>query len=574
MRLHLPKNRFLLRALLLVAAGCLSGFFVYYPIADGDIFWHLAAGRELFLHKKFLFTDPFSYTTPYAPWVDLHWFFQLCCFGLERIGGLQLLLAVKALLVGGAVCLLATTTALTRRTGGAVLLFLVALFSCRYLVALRPTVVTLFFVAATLHLLERYRTSASWQSLIALVILQVLWVNIQGLFLLGPALVLAFGAGELMNILATKRSPAQFCYTTPLSLRQCVSLFLFGLFLVVISGVNPYGFSAHRFAYNLFARINPSSVNLYAQAITENMPLLHMVGGPYMRYVLLFSGTALVVAITTLSALRWLRFSYLLITLGGMLLGWMAQRNLVLFVFMAFPMVLWNLQMGAVPKLPLQPIVRRMLVFIVLLMLLRYTLLHAALLKQCPGVLAPFTEPTESVTLLQARCVPGRIFGADRYGGYLLWKLFPPEQVAIDTRLTMRSQQFFEEYLGLLDHPDRFNQYAARWQITQVVLPLAPLSRYLPLAAALYHDSAWQLTFTDGAEILFVAKSVGAEKPVDLTDTAVIAALQTKLEERWGSSPTLLAESRFYCHRFLTFVGHHDAASRFAPPLRTTLTLK
>lgn len=573
MPLHLPRNSFFLRALLLVAAGCLSGLFVYYPIADGDIFWHLAAGRELVLHKKFMFTDPFSYTTPYAPWVDLHWLFQLGCFGIERIGGLRLLLVVKALLMGGAVCLLATTSALTRRTGGAVLLFLVAFFSCRYLVPLRPIVVTLFFIATTLHLLERYRTSANGRFLIPLVIIQIVWVNVQGLFLLGPVLVLVFGAGELMNILAAKRSPAQFRYTAPLSFRQCILVLIFGFFLVVISIVNPYGFSAYYFACNLFARINPSSVNLYAQTITENMPLSQMVGGPYMRYVLIFSGTALVVAITTLSALRWLRFSHLLMTLAGMLLAWMAQRNLVLFVFMAFPMVLWNIQMGTLPKLPIQPIVRRTLVFILLLMLLRATLFHAALIKQCPGVIAPFTEPTESVAMLHERSVPGRIFGADRYGGYLLWKLFPPERVAIDTRLTMRSQQFFEEYLGLLDHPDRFNRYAAQWQITVVVLPLAPLSRYLPLAATLYRDPAWQLIFTDGAEVLFMANAVTAEEPVDLTDTAVIAALQIKLEERWGNSLALLAESRFYCQRFLTFIGHHDAASLFAPPLRTA-TLK
>src|ERR1700719_4466982 len=42
-------------------------------LADGDLYWHIVAGRWMFHHLAIPTADPFSYTMPGAPWVAHEW---------------------------------------------------------------------------------------------------------------------------------------------------------------------------------------------------------------------------------------------------------------------------------------------------------------------------------------------------------------------------------------------------------------------------------------------------------------------------------------------------------------------
>src|SRR5689334_13576174 len=77
------------------------------PAADGDLYWHLAAGREMWRTHALLTTDPFSVSAAGKPWPDVHWLFQLALYGVHSLGGLTALVLVKGLLVAvGALILL------------------------------------------------------------------------------------------------------------------------------------------------------------------------------------------------------------------------------------------------------------------------------------------------------------------------------------------------------------------------------------------------------------------------------------------------------------------------------------
>src|SRR6185369_4787185 len=70
------------------------------PSADGDIWWHLAAGREMVARHALLFNDPFSVSANGRPWVDVHWLFQLAVYAVNRCLGLAGLVWVKCGLIG------------------------------------------------------------------------------------------------------------------------------------------------------------------------------------------------------------------------------------------------------------------------------------------------------------------------------------------------------------------------------------------------------------------------------------------------------------------------------------------
>ena len=74
-------------------------------VADGDIWWHLAAGREMLRTHSLLRSDPFSLSAAGRSWVDVHWLFQLAVYGVYRLGGLSALVFAKSLVIAtGATC--------------------------------------------------------------------------------------------------------------------------------------------------------------------------------------------------------------------------------------------------------------------------------------------------------------------------------------------------------------------------------------------------------------------------------------------------------------------------------------
>src|SRR4051812_42712861 len=79
-------------------AALVAGAFIVSltPIADGDIFWHLAAGREMVRRHAWLRTDPFTISAGGRPWIDVHWLFQLGAYAVNRAAGLAGLVVVKA----------------------------------------------------------------------------------------------------------------------------------------------------------------------------------------------------------------------------------------------------------------------------------------------------------------------------------------------------------------------------------------------------------------------------------------------------------------------------------------------
>ncbi|MBN1575298.1 MAG: tetratricopeptide repeat protein [Chitinispirillaceae bacterium] len=554
------NNDHLLR-ILQVFASLLAGYFVCYSITDGDLFWHLAAGREMFARHGLLFLDPFSYTTPDARWIDLHWLFQATVYLLDRFGGLRLLLLFKALAVAGAVGLIITAFPRSPRTAAVALSAAVIIYCQRYLVPMRPVIVTLMLTGLFIASLEYYCRTGKPGALLPVLIGQIAWVNSQGLFMLGPAIAASYGIGEPGNLLVARRFPERFLYRTELTPSRYLPLLLLPLALIAVSLINPYGRHAFSFAAGLFARITPASSNLYSRAVIENMPLIRMVGTEYASYAAAVVAVIAAVLISLIYSFRTVRLAHCVLAAAGLLLAVMAQRNGILFTLLALPALLWNLHHAPLPVKTIP--VRRSVTRAVILLFVGYAAAnHTRLLITWPHTLSPFSHPTESAKLLKASPLPGNLFNADRYGGFLLWKLYPPRRVSHDTRLTLRTKAFFREYLGLIENPARFDGYARRWGITHIALPVAPIDLYLPLAAALYCHPGWNLAFTDGTEVLFVADSVAVSHGIDLDSLQVIDAITRSLKTRFGPSPTVYDEALMWLGRWCAAAGAYSGARR------------
>jgi hypothetical protein len=539
------------------------------PSADGDIWWHLAAGREMVSKGSLLWTDPFSLGAAGRPWIDVHWLFQLVVYAAYASVGLAGLVWLKCGLVGlGAVLM---SRALPAKGSWARPLFatllLAALLAARSLLLLRPVIASLVLLALFFCQLEQFRRDGRARQLWPLPLLQLVWANLQGLSVLGPAVVLAYALGGVLSASLGENGAWWFPREGARSIspwRHARALGAATAACLVATCLTPFGFRGAAFPSLLFGRLLPTEHNVFSRSVAENVPpfvLERWSGGEFWHlkwFLLLF-------AVTTLLAGRRLLLSHLLLLAGFLGLALLANRNVLLLYWMAAPIA----ALQAAPRLRVA--IARFRASGARVALVVNAALLATLLCVSGTALArestlsepsPFRAPVESVRRL-AQLPPGDVFSADHHGGYLIWQLYPRFKPYIDTRLVLRSEAEYAEYLGLADFPERFAAFQAQHRFSYVILPVAFPERYQRLIAQLYASPDWKLLFTDGSEVLFGR----AEKSFDLPGFELGADTTTdriseSLRERFAASPKLHAAARLQLATLQALVGETIQAER------------
>jgi len=541
------------------------------PAADGDLFWHLAAGREMVATRSLLHVDPFSVSAAGRPWIDVHWLFQLGLFAVHGVAGLSGLVLVKcAMLASFATVLLL----LVLRSAGAsaALPFAVAfssgLFAVRELLLVRPVIATLGFLALFLYLLERFRREGATRALFPLPLLALVWANVQGLSALGPALVLAYALAFTASARFAQRAWFPFVSESGNSEHdgsRAKRLWSIAGLSLLASLVTPYGVQALELPFRWLARLAPASANAFSANVAENVSPFAFETAVAAQFFHVKWFLLLAVASLLLPPRR-LLLSHAFVLLAFVTLALMANRNVLLLYWVGTPLLV----------LRLAPFLRFLSRTPRLLPLRRHAALagYAALLgvAALAGTAAaaessiarptPFRMPEESVRRIAAGRDVRPVFAADNYGGYLIWQLAPRNRPYIDTRLILRTRAEFEEYLALLDEPRRFDAFERRFDFGYVALPTEYPDRYLGLIAHLYASPRWKLVFTDGTETLFARRSSPGDTGWDLAAPATTDRVLADLAARFGTETELANAARRQLARLQLMTGAADEADR------------
>jgi tetratricopeptide (TPR) repeat protein len=175
--------------------------------------------------------------------------------------------------------------------------------------------------------------------------------------------------------------------------------------------------------------------------------------------------------------------------------------------------------------------------------------------------LAPFRHPVEAAEVLAKDPPGGNIFNSVRYGGYLIWRLYPEHCVFIDGRLVIRPREAFRDYLRLLDEPGRFCEYQERFGLTRAVLPTAGVRRYTGLVRLLYDDPAWRLVYANGASALFALEADTGREGLDLSARAAVDGISAELDRRWRAKPYVLEAAKRNLGALLLTVRSYERAA-------------
>lgn len=528
------------------------------PSADGDIWWHLAAGREMVRRGALLFVDPFSTSALGRTWVDVHWLFQLAVFGLHRAFGLAGLVFAKCALLGLGAWLLSLAVEERRSWSRGVLLtaLMGGLLAARALLLLRPVIGTLVLLAFFFLQLERFERDGRRRHLWPLPLAQIIWANFQGLSALGLAVIGAYAMAAAGSALGGASVPSR--WARPRALVTTLGACALAMF------ITPFGVRGAALPALLFERLLPGEHDVFARNVAENLSpfVLEGVSGGEQWH---FKWSLVLVAASVLIAGRRLKLSHalLLLLFGG--LAALSNRNVLLFYWLGAPIVAINVG----------PALWRIVGLRFRQQGLRLaTALNAALFAALLSVSAlaasresrlaepsPFRVPAMSAERLSELPASGKVFCADHHGGYLIWKLYPRFQPYIDTRLVLRTADEYAAYLRLADEPDRFDAFQARQSFAYVVLPVLFPDRYQRLIAHLYASPEWKLVYTDGSEVLFgrrdLTRDVAEQSLADASDTRRILA---ELEQRYAAVPKVHAAARLSLSTLLGALGHFESA--------------
>ena len=343
------QDRLWIAALLLLVflLGC-------FEMGNGDIWWHLRTGQLIWERGEVPRHDWYTYTNPEAEWIDLHWGFQLAAAGLWELGGTAALIVAKSA-VGVAtigVCLLIGRRNEPKWQTVGIWLAPVLVFAGRYFV--RPEILSLLLLSLTLAVLfhSKDRPRLLW----FLPLIQLVWVNVQGLFVLQYVVLGCF----LLDALIRYRfeSPA-----APVSSRCGLSWRRWAGVLVatfVASLMNPYGLKGATFPLVLLGRVRGPERDFFHQFSSElagtdiyvnelvgkfrdgQTSLLGMVTDPsFTLLVLLFFGGLLSFLLLSFRG-RWSLYRILLFSAFAYL-TWQMTRNSVFFSLVAGVVIRMNI---------------------------------------------------------------------------------------------------------------------------------------------------------------------------------------------------------------------------------------
>ncbi|MBC7819627.1 MAG: hypothetical protein IAG10_22325 [Planctomycetaceae bacterium] len=161
-----------------------------FPTRDTDLWWHLRTGDYILEHHRVPFVDLFTFTDADKVWVDLHWGFQIVLATVYRLGGLSLVILVKAGIIAASAAIAYAASGKPLPSWVRVVFWMAPAIAITGRAFERPEVISQVFLAAWLWIVPRLpeRPKLAWW----LPVIQLVWVNCHSLFALGPVVAVAF----------------------------------------------------------------------------------------------------------------------------------------------------------------------------------------------------------------------------------------------------------------------------------------------------------------------------------------------------------------------------------------------
>jgi hypothetical protein len=455
---------------LLAAHLTLLGFF---PITSEDTWWHLKEGELYVTTHSLPDQDPFAFTTQGREWIKYSWLADIIFYLVFRAAGLSGLVLLRLVLL----LLIALVSYRILRACGihpyaAILLVYLASLALRFRLLIRPEILSFLLLLATLAILLRYQQAPLCLAY-GLLPVFVIWVNVHGSYVFGlglPGLVL------LANLLPWNRMTPGWGRLR-LDRARSFHLAVVVAALPIVGLLNPQGPAMLLFPFQQNRMIRLTT-------FTEWMEVwqLPRIGLTWWEVVIVLGLIVIAYVVAAILLLAWEgRFDPvgwgILLSMGSYAV--FRSRAVPFFALTILPFLALALARvadhvfaGESPKSS-QRLVRIGALACVLV-------LGASLLDQ--GFLSsrfivgfgvrPHFFPEGAVSFMERHHLDGRVFNSYHFGGYLIWRRWPANQVFIDGRYDtiLFDEALFETYVQAHLSSVELDRLSARYGVELLVL--------------------------------------------------------------------------------------------------------
>jgi hypothetical protein len=463
---------------------------------DPDLWWHLRTGQWIVETGHVPHSDPFSFTRAGHAWVSHEWLSEVVFYELWKHGGAAALIVFSAIVTTAGFMLLYLRC--LPRAGGGTRHWAAAATVFGALAAapswgVRPQMFTFTLASLLLWLLERGQDRP--RLLFWIPPLFLLWLNLHAGFALGPALLLAYGAGLLMET-ATGNTPWQ--EARPIMLRVLLLL----LACLALVPFNPSG--AHLYFYPLHTLLS-SGMRSY---IGEwRSPDFHE--GLYRPLLLVW-----LLLLTALASFRSRPRGRVLVPLLLTAFAALdAVRHIPIFVLLALPVMAAALpaagsargERSRVSKnaergTPISSRFRPLFNAAVLVLMVVFASAKWVSLARHQDAREAERFPQKAAAFLHSGDYPGRIFVFYDWGGYAIWKLYPEYRVFVDGRADLYGDDLLRQSIDtVLELRTGWRGVLDNWNVETVLVPPS-----CALAQALLLDPNWRVAFRDTKAIILL----------------------------------------------------------------------
>ena len=491
------------RALALLAGLVGAGAWFQPSVAGSDLWWHLAAGREIVAQRAVSTTDHFSFTFQGQPWMHHEWLWGTGYWFVYRVAPEAVALCNFALIAALFAVWFAVGLRHSRSLLGAGAALWAAAAASYWFLDIRPHEVTLLFVGIVVATRGWQHARWLWAPLMAL------WCNLHGGFVFG------FGAIGLLALVQTLEGSL-----AARRLRVEPGVWL-GVALAALAFLcNPWGYRILEYPIAYLDDDSPF------RAILECLPPpFDLDPRSFSGRFFWLLGLAAAGAVHELRA-RWRgdreRGDLYLVALAGVTasMALTSRRFIPLFALTSSPLVA-NLCAAGVawlePRLPERA--RRAAEQALPALALAVALLLWRDVRMFPRPLERWTEfylyPRAGLRYLQALDAGPRVLNYYNWGGYMM--LHAPElRVMIDGRAnTLYSTEVFNDYVSMIGAGQGLAVRLAAYAPDVALLPVQS-SLTSALAAP---EFGWQVAYADDVSaVLLPPGSRRLQRPLPAPD--------------------------------------------------------
>ncbi|MBC7262373.1 MAG: hypothetical protein H5T63_10200 [Chloroflexi bacterium] len=511
-RVRIPRLR-LEHLWIALPAVAVAWMGLMHPLRMLDFWWHLKAGEVIVTTGQIPRVDLFSFTQTGEPFILQNWLGEVLYYLIYRAGGLPLLITFNtALLLATFFLILRLSLEATSKPRIASLGSLVAALVLGWYSNSRPQVYSFVFFALFYWILWGYRERRR-DFLWALPLVMLLWVNLHGAFILGIGLIVIVLATEALR----RAWHGQSIET--LTPRELAKLALVLCLTSLACLANPEGYGV--FTYVRQLQVDPAS----QQLVTEwQVPNIKELSG-----ILCFFGPFFLTLLVFLYSRRRLGLTELGLFLAFAIFGLAAIRNGIWFALISAPMLARHLSELEIPphhtKMPLLARLQAWLqhsrqrqtgrkeaywlnwailtcLILLTVLLSPWVRVHLKVERLRPELVEQGT-PVGAVEYIAEHHLTGNIFHPQRYGDYLIWRLWPEQSSFIDGRVHLYPLSFVQDYI-LVFHDEHWEARLAKYDIQYLLL--AKEENAERMIADARNSERWTLLYEDDLSVLFAKK--------------------------------------------------------------------